>query len=95
MTIHFIPYDLCEYGNHPMKPSDRYIYTDAANGIPNDIGICSDCLKKHILKYYPDSRMAEHYRAEDAEKFGPLFAQLQGKQPWNRQQNGRSNWQSS
>ena len=54
----------CEYGKHDVRSTDVFIYTDLPNGAANDTPICRACYKRHILKYYPDSRVAENLRQE-------------------------------
>ena len=54
----------CQYKNHEMKKYSGCNYRDPKNGIEKDIRICDDCYCEHILKYYPESRMAKHLRKE-------------------------------
>lgn len=56
MTINF-----CYYTNppHPRAFMDGYTYYDPANGIKDCIYICPECYAKHILKYYPNTRIAK------------------------------------
>jgi hypothetical protein len=56
----------CYYPNeeHEMdKPSGCCCYWDEARGI-EALQICNDHYNQHILKYFPDSRMAEHLRSQ-------------------------------
>lgn len=55
----------CKYGNHYYDTAEigtGCYYTDLDNGIPNDTPTCPDCYNSHILKHYPNGRMAEHIR---------------------------------
>ena len=63
-------YKTCEYGHHPIDPNDNhsYWYRDESHGIPKMIHVCEACYKKHILKYFPDSKMAEYYRKQGGEQ---------------------------
>lgn len=58
----------CQYKNHQMPLNTCYIYRDVPNGIDEDIRICPDCFREHILKYYPDGKLAEHLRNEIEEE---------------------------
>jgi hypothetical protein len=60
-----VPLGFCEYGaGHPTEPHSNYFYADNAHGITQDISICGDCLKQHILQYYPNGRLAAYYRGD-------------------------------
>ena len=56
-----LPLSTCQYSDHPMKPHSGYVYADHDHGIP-EIRICKPCYAAHLLKYYPDSRVADHIR---------------------------------
>ena len=58
----------CDYGNHETTEhthrNQMYVYTDLANGIPEDTYTCRSCYKAHILKYYPNGSVAAHFRKQ-------------------------------
>jgi len=63
MSVTRKPRDVCEYGDHKLQdPRVCYCYTDTDNGVAENTVICKRCYAKHILKYYPDSRVAQHMR---------------------------------
>jgi hypothetical protein len=51
----------CEYGQHQPHTNRMYHYWDDDNGIPaRGVKICVECYAAHILKYYPESKIAKH-----------------------------------
>ena len=59
----------CYYPNeeHEMdKPSGCCCYWDEERGIES-LQICNDHYNQHILRYFPDSRMAEYLRNQGVE----------------------------
>jgi len=62
-TANKIPASTCEYENHPMKQFGGLIYEDAKNDIPYQIRICHACYARHILKYYPESILANYIQS--------------------------------
>jgi hypothetical protein len=61
----YLPQSYCEYGaGHPTEPLNHYVYSDDLHGITQEISICGDCLKQHILQYYPHGRLAAYYRGD-------------------------------
>lgn len=54
----------CEYGDHECDAIDLCYYTDTNNNIADNTPTCRGCYEKHVLKYYPDSRIAEHIKQE-------------------------------
>jgi hypothetical protein len=53
----------CQYKNHEVKPISMYHYWDEENGIGGKgIDVCRECYAEHILKFYPDGRIAEYIR---------------------------------
>lgn len=44
------------------------IYQDKDHGIPEMIRVCELHYKAHILKYYPDSLLAQYFRKQDEKK---------------------------
>lgn len=48
-------------GTRRVDIHSRYVYTDSENGI-TERHVCRTCYAAHILKYYPNSQIAEHIR---------------------------------
>lgn len=53
----------CEYGDHEITPFSALVYTDEDHGVAEDTQTCRKCYAEHILKYYPDSRVAARIRS--------------------------------
>jgi len=62
-------YGYCEYGEHEIegRHGGYVVYTDLKHGIEKDIVMCRSCYAKHILKYYPDSHIADYIRSNPGE----------------------------
>ena len=69
-----IPNNQCQYPGHEHVLEDTssgggsVIYLDAANGIMDQIRVCDEHYKMHILKFYPDSSIAAWYRKQDGKR---------------------------
>jgi len=48
---------------HEIDKSGYCVYWDAARGI-EALQICNDHYNQHILRYFPDSKIAEHLRSQ-------------------------------
>jgi len=62
-------YEFCSYGNHPIvreKHGSYVVLTDEARGLKNVV-CCKSCYREYILKFFPDSRMAEYVRNNPSE----------------------------
>lgn len=59
-----LPRNLCQYKKHTVELGDMQgIYWDDDNGLPRSgVRICKSCYAEHILKYYPNCRMAQHIK---------------------------------
>ena len=70
----------CEYGNHPAKFSELYVYRDREYGIEKTINICFACLYKHVHKYYPGGKtekfLLNHHPELEQPKKKPLQQKL-------------------
>jgi len=57
----------CKYGNHECDPLHVCYYTDLKNGIAEDTLTCNSCYERHILKFYPKSKIARHLTQRGAD----------------------------
>lgn len=70
-----IPNNQCQYPGHEHTLKDTtsgagsVIYIDKENGIVDDIRVCEEHYKEHILKFYPDSKIAAWFRDRDKHIF--------------------------
>lgn len=69
-----IPANQCQYPGeeHALEDTSMSggscIYQDKDHGIPEMIRVCELHYKAHILKYYPDSLLAQYFRKQDEKK---------------------------
>ena len=58
----------CQYKEHQVNPTRLYRYWDEHHGISGKgIEICYECYAEHILKHYPESKIAQHIKANPAD----------------------------
>ena len=62
-------YSYCEYGKHAIVRDTHgsyVIYSDQNRGL-TDVVCCKACYGQHVLKYFPDSHVADYIRNNPSE----------------------------
>lgn len=57
----------CDYGNHAIAELNDYVIYSDNDRCLEEVKTCKHCYALHILKYFPNGRMAEYLKNNPTE----------------------------